>query len=152
MKKGLLTAAGLCIFLAVTPMAVAGQDNYGCGLGSMVIENNESLVSQTFAATLNGCFANQLFGMSSGTSNCDRPDSIVYNEKINTFVADNMDNLAADIAKGQGEYLDTLATLMEVPSEQRPVLYSALQNNFSAIYPSSQVNHTDVLRNIEAVM
>ncbi|ACL02020.1 conserved hypothetical protein [Desulfatibacillum aliphaticivorans] len=151
MKKGLLAAA-LCIFLAISPVAFADQNNYGCGLGSMVIDNNESLVSQTFAATLNGCFANQLFGMSSGTSNCDKPDSIVYNEKINIFVADNMDNLASDIAKGQGEYLDTLATLMEVPADQRPVLYSKLQNNFSAIYPSDQVTHTDVLRNIEAVL
>ena len=151
MKRGLL-AAVLCVCLVAAPSAFAGQDNYGCGLGSMVIDNNESLVSQTFAATLNGCFANQLFGMSSGTSNCDKPDSIVYNEKINIFVADNMDNLASDIAKGQGEYLDTLATLMEVPVDQRPVLYSRLQNNFSAIYPSSKVNHTDVLKNIEAVM
>ncbi|SHJ44111.1 Protein of unknown function [Desulfatibacillum alkenivorans DSM 16219] len=151
MKKGLLAAA-LCIFLAISPAAFADQSNYGCGLGSMVIDNNESLVSQTFAATLNGCFANQLFGMSSGTSNCDKPDSIVYNEKINIFVADNMDSLASDIAKGQGEYLDTLATLMEVPADQRPVLYSKLQNNFSVIYPSDQVTHTDVLRNIEAVL
>ncbi len=152
MKKGLLAGIFLCVLLLISPMANANQENYGCGLGSMMIDNNESLISQTFAATLNGCFANQLFGMSSGTSNCDKPDSLVYNEKVNTFVADNMDNLATDIAKGQGEYLDTLATLMEVPSDQRPVLYSKLQNNFSAIYPTSEVSHTDVLRNIETIM
>ncbi len=140
------------IFVSFCPTAIADQRNYGCGLGSMMIDNDGSLMSQTFAMTLNGCFGSQLFGVSSGTSNCDKPDSFFASEKINTFVADNMDNLANDIAKGQGEYLDTLAVLMEVPDQKRPELYATLQTNFKTIYPSPETTHSDVIKNIVAVM
>ncbi len=152
MRTAFLLIVMVCALMTVCPFALATQNNYGCGLGSMMIDNNDSLVSQTVAASMNGCFGSQIFGMSSGTSNCDKPDSLVHNAKVNTFVADNMDNLAGDIARGQGEYLDTLATLMEIPEDGRTPVYAALQNNFSTIYPSDDVTHVDVIRNIEAVM
>ncbi|MBU2488542.1 MAG: DUF3015 domain-containing protein [Proteobacteria bacterium] len=152
MKK---TAIVTTVFVAALMLATAGfagQNNYGCGLGSMVFENNDSVVSQTLAATTNGTFASQLFGITSGTSNCEKPESFVYNEKVKVFVADNMDNLAADMARGSGEYLDTLATLMDVPQADRASLYNTLQANFSSIYTSDQVSSTDVLRNMDSVL
>jgi hypothetical protein len=63
-----------------------------------------------------------------------------------------MDNLANDIARGQGEYLNTLAVLMEVPEGSRTGFYSKLQDNFSQIYPSTEVTSIDVLNNIESLM
>jgi len=152
MKK--LSLAFIAIFIVVlfSPAVFADQRNFGCGLGSMMIDNNESLVSQTVAASLNGCFGSQVFGITSGTSNCDKPDSFSTSKKINTFVADNMDNLASDIAKGQGEYLETLVSLMQVPCENKQELYSKLQDNFLNIYPTKDTTHTDVIRNIEAIM
>ena len=88
----------------------------------MVFEGQNGLISQTFAATTNGIFGNQTFGITSGTSNCEQYKTFAYNEKLNTFVADNMDNLARDIARGQGEYLNTLAVLMEVPDTREGCL------------------------------
>lgn len=152
MKRLSLVFAAIFVVMLFSPTVFADQENYGCGLGSMMIDNNDSLVSQTIAASLNGCFGSQLFGISSGTSNCDQPDSFSTSKKINTFVADNMDNLASDIAKGQGEYLETLVTLMQVPCKNRVELYSKLQTNFLNIYTSETITHTDVIKNIEAVM
>jgi hypothetical protein len=63
-----------------------------------------------------------------------------------------MDNLANDISKGRGEYLNTLAVLMDVPEGARADFYSKLQNNFSRIYPSTNVKSVDVVKNIEALM
>jgi hypothetical protein len=126
--------------------------NSGCGLGSMIFQNQNSVLQQILAATTNGTSGNQTFGISSGTSNCDQPSNWVQNERLNRFVAENMDSLAGDIAQGQGEYLYTLATLMEVPQDQRPDFYSTLQTNFTNIYTSEDVNSADVIDNIRSVM
>jgi hypothetical protein len=63
-----------------------------------------------------------------------------------------MDNLAVDIARGQGEYLNTLAVLMEVPETERAGFYVTLQTHFSDIYTSDAITHTDLIRNIETVV
>ena len=125
--------------------------NTGCGLGSMIFEGQNGLMSQTVAATSNGIFGNQTFGITSGTFNCEQYKTFTYNEKLDTFVADNMDNLARDIARGQGEYLNTLAVLMEVPDTQKAAFRSHLQAHFSDIYTSDKVTHSEVVKNILAV-
>jgi hypothetical protein len=76
----------------------------------------------------------------------------VKNDRLNEFVIANMDNLAKDIAMGQGESLDTLAELMEVPSDSRPQLYAKLQMNFSDIYTSDAIDAAGVVDNIHSVI
>ncbi len=126
--------------------------NTGCGLGSIAWEGQSNgLLTQTMAATTNGTFGNQTFGISSGTSNCEQFKTWTYNEKVDTFVADNMDNLARDIARGQGEYVNTLALLMEIPKAKKDTFRSELQAHFSDIYPSDQVTYSEVVQNIVIV-
>ena len=125
--------------------------NTGCGLGSMVFEGQNGLMSQTAAATTNGTFGNQTFGISSGTLNCEQFKTFAYNEKVGVFVAENMDNLARDIARGQGEYVNTLAVLLEVPDVKKASFRSQLQAHFSDIYTSNKVTHSEVVQNILVV-
>ena len=127
------------------------QKNTGCGLGSIAWEGQNGLMSQTLAATTNGTFGTQTFGITSGTSNCEQVKSFTSNEKVDTFVAENMDNLAMDIARGQGEYVNTLAILMEVPDAKKASFSSQLQAHFSDIYTSDKVTHSDVVQNILVV-
>ena len=152
MKKLAVLVVAVFTVMGLVGIAFADQNNYGCGLGSMMFKGKEGLLSQTCAATFNGLCANQLFGISSGTLNCEKPMSLSSNKKLNTYVADNMDNLAKDIAQGNGEYLNTLAVLMEVPEKERAGFFSRLQASFSHIYSSDKVTHVDVLNNIETVM
>ena len=63
-RMAVVTAVG---FLAQGAMA---QDA-GCGLGSMIIQENTK-VMQLLAATTNGSFGSQTFGISTGTSNCKK--------------------------------------------------------------------------------
>ena len=133
-------------------VALAGKSNTGCGIGTMIFKNEDGLFSQVCAATTNGSFGNQTFGITSGTLECEKPATFASNEKLNTFVAENMDNLARDIARGDGEYLSTLAVLLDVPVQERPALYTRLQANFSTIYTSAEVTHLDVLRNLETLL
>lgn len=148
--------SALCIlgFVALisSPCLAANQKNIGCGLGTMIMQGNDGLLFQVLAVTTNGTFGNQTFGITSGTLDCDQPARFVSKEQLNNFIADNMDSLANDISRGQGEYLNTLAVLMEVPEGSRTDFYATLQNNFSKIYPSSRVVSTDVLTSIEALM
>ncbi|MFH1279204.1 MAG: DUF3015 family protein [Candidatus Eisenbacteria bacterium] len=142
----------LCCSLVLAGTAFADRSNTGCGIGTMIFEGKEGLLSQICAATFNGSFGNQTFGITSGTLECKPAPSFVAFERLNKFVGDNMDNLAMDISKGNGEYLTTLAVLLDVPVEQRPALYGRLQANFSNIYTSENVTHIDVLNNIETVL
>lgn len=152
MKKLAVLVCAVFTVMVFVGVGFADQQNTGCGLGSIVFQGHDGLVSQTCAATFNGISGNQTFGITTGTSNCNQFETIWANEKLNTFVAENMDNLANDIAKGNGEYVNTLAVLMEVPEGERTGFYSRLQANFSHIYTSDQVSHVDVLKNIETVM
>jgi hypothetical protein len=117
-----------------------------------LFEGKDGILSQACAATTNSLLGNQTFGITSGTLDCAKPASFTSNERLNEFVGDNMANLAKDMAQGQGEYLSTLAVLMDVPVEQRPTLYALLQANFSRIYTSDSVTQIDVLNNIQTVM
>lgn len=153
MKKGVSI---LIIFMmaATITIAQAGvvKQNTGCGLGTMIFGEKDGLLFQLLATTTNGICGNQTFGMTSGTLGCAPMKGIVSNEKINIYVADNMDNLAKDIAKGNGEYLETLALLMSVSDGDKQVFFSKLQANFNNIYTSNEVTSTDVVKNIEAVL
>ena len=152
MKKVLVLLFVGFMVVGFSTALFADQKNYGCGLGSMAFEGEDGLISQVSAATTNGSSGNQTFGITSGTSNCTQYSTWTSNEKVNVFVADNMDSLAKDIARGKGEHLDTLGSLMNIPQKDRAAFNSKLQRNFSHIYTSENVTATDVIRNIEAVI
>lgn len=153
MKKS-ISLLTLCMLVAAISIAQAGvvRNNAGCGVGSMIFGDKDGLLFEILATTTNGICGNQTFGMTSGTLGCAPFKGIVSNEKINLYVADNMDNLAGDIAKGNGEYLETLALLMNVPESEKQQFFSKLQANFNKIYTSSDITSTDVVKNIEVVL
>ena len=145
MKKiiGLMAAVGLTA-------SVYANENTGCGLGSLIIKNQNTVVLQVLAATTNGTSGNQTFGITSGTSNCDKPSNFVSNDKLNKFVSENMDELAMDISSGQGETLTTVAKLMNV--EDTKAFSSKLQANFTNIYTSENVTSANVIDSIAKYM
>ncbi|CAM3421455.1 DUF3015 family protein [Arcobacter aquimarinus] len=126
------------------------NENTGCGLGSIVIKDQSTVFLQVIAATTNGTSGSQTLGITSGTSNCDKPTNFVSNDKLNQFVGENMDELAMDISSGKGETLNTVAKLMNVENTQE---FSAkLQANFSEIYTSENVTSAQVIDSIAKYM
>ncbi|MFA9373156.1 DUF3015 family protein [Poseidonibacter sp.] len=124
----------------------AANTNTGCGLGSLIIKDQSTVVMQVLAATTNGTSGNQTFGISSGTLNCSQPSTVASNDKLNKFVADNMDELALDISAGQGETLSTVATLLNVKDVSS--FNAKLKANFSNIYANENVNSAKVIDSI----
>jgi len=155
MKKLILVVAVAVLSLTVVGSAFAQAKggpygSGGCGLGGMVIGSDPGMI-QLVATFLNGICGNQTFGITSGTLGCEKPIRAAKNDRLNEFVVANMDNLAADIAKGSGETLDTLAELMQVPAKGRPALYSKLQANFGSIFTSENVVFANVVDNVMIV-
>ncbi len=152
MKKQVLT---LAVVMAAASAMAAGtiRDNCGCGLGTMALGDQEPTVLSQLAATfLNGICGNQTFGITSGTLECEPHAGIASNSRVQQYVADNMDKLILDVAAGQGESLDALADLIELPASARPAMYSSLQSNFDAIFPSSDVTSDEVVTRLEKII
>jgi hypothetical protein len=152
MKKVLLTSMILFFMVSGIAFAAPPRDNCGCGLGTLIFEGSSGLIQQVLAATTNASFGNQTFGITSGTLGCNSRGKLASNDQLNKFVADNMDNLAKDMAMGQGEYVDTLAALMDVSTSKRIEFSQMLQENFSNIFTDGSVSHVDVIENISHLM
>ena len=159
MKKLFAVAVLSIMFVFVVSSAFAAsatgtaRSNVGCGLGTMLFQNNadQSSLLQAFQATTNGTLGNQTFGVTSGTSECKQPTKFVSNERLNEFVVANMDDLAKDIARGNGETLEAFADLMDVPADKRPEFYQKLQVSFSKIFTSENVVFANVVDNVADV-
>jgi len=150
MKK-IIFVLFICLTVSVA-YANETRNNCGCGLGSMIFKDDDGLLSQTLAATTNGILGNQTFGITSGTLDCKQHTTLTQNKVIKKFIAASMDNLAKDIARGNGESLATLAELMKIPAEEHYDFFSTLQSNFGKVFPSADVTHIDVFNNIVAVI
>ncbi len=148
MKKILVSVATMATL--TSSIYAAGNSNTGCGLGSMLIPNQDTVATQILAATTNGTSGNQTFGITSGTLNCTKPFKLVMNDKAQRFVADNMDSIAEEMAAGKGENLDTLLSMIKV--EDKATAASKLKANFAKIYSSSNVDSAQVLDNIASVL
>ncbi|NIQ98130.1 MAG: DUF3015 domain-containing protein, partial [Desulfuromonadales bacterium] len=112
---------------------------------------DQSVMSQSLQATTNGLFGNQTFGITSGTLGCDRPAKMASNDRLNEFASRNMDTLAKDIAFGEGENLETLAELMEIPAAERPAFYASLQGNFTDIFVTGEETSAQMLDRIASI-
>lgn len=143
MKKYLIVLLGTMLFS--TPAFAAGYGEAGCGLGSLIFGNAEGPV-QIIAATTNGTSLNQLFGITSGTSNCDASGIILAEKEDDLFVANNFENLEKEMAAGEGENLDTLAGLLGCPAQKNPVFASYAQQNYSAIFANVQTTPNEMLQ------
>jgi hypothetical protein len=155
MKRKLMVGVAVVFTMSLAvaglSFAVEVYGAAGCGLGSMIFGDQPGIM-QVLAATTNGTSGNQTFGITSGTSNCEKQPKFASSERLNEFVLANMDNLAKEVAIGQGESLDTLAELIGIAADKRPSVYAKLQTNFSNIFTSEKVVFADVIDNILAVI
>jgi hypothetical protein len=146
MKRILLVATS---FAFTASVAVAEHNMAGCGLGSQVFEGKNDQTSQILAATTNGTSGNQTFGISSGTLGCTPDGAMASKEELNIFTGKNLQKLAADIAKGEGEAIETFVQLKGVQASEKASYIAKLQSNFGNIFTSENITAGEVLANIE---
>lgn len=146
MLKKLIFASLAVAFLGMQAglaMAANPDTGPGCGLGKLAWQNypNQKTVGvQTMEATTNGSFGTQTFGISSGTSGCTNDGKFWAQEKVNVFAALNFENLAQDMAQGQGEHLTSLATLMGIPAAQQPAFFAMTQEKYASLVSAGETS------------
>ncbi len=152
-KLGIVFTVAAISVASVLP-ASAIERKYGtagCGLGSMLLGDEPGMV-QILAAILNGIAGNQTFGITSGTLNCEKKALFAGNERFNSFVESNLDNLSLEMARGEGESLATAVELLGVPAEQRTAVYAKLQQNYQRIFTSAGVDAPQVIDSMVALI
>ncbi len=147
MRKYAATAVlGGLLSLAGTAQA----ENTGCGAGSILFEGKSGKGPEILAVTTNGFLFNQFFGITFGTLGCDEGGTI--SADATQFMSENMEQVAQDAARGKGEALATLASLLEIDEADRDAFYAHAQDHFSEIFPSADVTAGEALENLEASM
>ena len=59
--------------------------------------------------------------------------------RVQLFVAVNHENVKADMAKGQGEYLTALGTLLAVPAQRETEFFSLAQGAYPSVAEDDRV-------------
>lgn len=139
------------LLMGATSLAMADNSGPGCGWGSMLFEGQSGVASHVVAATTNGTSGNNTFGMTSGTNGCDTTKRLEYSG-TSKVVYHNMDRLSDDIAKGEGEILSTVASVMGIESNDVSTFKRVLHDNFDVIYPNADVTSDQVMDAIITVM
>ena len=140
---GVMAAVSAVSLTVSTPAEARAYGPAGCGLGSLIFEPNSGF-TQIFAATTNGTFGSQTFGITSGTSNCAGGSGGSASAKV--FVETNRVALAKDIARGQGETIDSLSRLAGCRASS--AVGSSLQRRFDQIFTDASASDTDVSTNV----
>lgn len=134
------------ILLGASSMAFAQP---GCGVGAMVFKGQSGIAPHVLAATTNGIFGNQTFGMTTGTLGCNTNESI---QSMAMYMNNNVDKVARDMSRGSGENLETLAILLGVDEADRGEFYNLLQDNFASIFPTSDTTSDQAVDAIVALL
>ena len=121
----------------------------GCGVGAMIWKGQSGIAPHVLAATTNGTFGNQTFGMTTGTLGCQTNESV---RSMAMYMDSNIDKVARDMSRGSGENLDTLAVLLGVQESDRESFRTLLQDNFAAIFPSSETTSGEAVDAIVALL
>jgi hypothetical protein len=153
MKKVLSFVAVSLALMSTSAIAEEkAPNNVGCGLGAMAWEGETGVAPQVLAATTNGTSGSQTFGISSVTSGCASGGKVTRPDKVAMFIGPNINRLAQDMARGEGETLASLADVMGIDEGDRPLFYAATQRNFVRIMPVENVTTGEILASINAVM
>ncbi|HBB68231.1 MAG: hypothetical protein A2X28_10220 [Elusimicrobia bacterium GWA2_56_46] len=133
MKKVLFSAVLVSAF--GTAAFAADYGSAGCGLGSLAFRQND--MTQVLAATTNGTFGSQTFGITFGTSGCNNKGLVKMSMARESFIEANYKDLSRDAAAGKGEYVANLARLYGFTPENTGSFASLLQKNHTAIFAAN---------------
>ncbi len=143
----------IALCLAFSCLAICNAkaiDSTGCGLGSTIFKGQRGTVPQVLAVTTNATSGNQTFGITSGTLGCDPYGRITGGTgRILVFLENNFDNFALDASRGQGETINTLASITNRDVKE---VEEVVKNNFNEIFTDENVNLVDVSEKLATLL
>ena len=134
--KSMKTLIAALLVTGFTAAAIAADyGSAGCGLGSLAFKKND--MTQVLAATTNGSFGTQTFGMTFGTSGCNNEGLVKVSMARESFIEANYKDLSRDAAAGKGEYVTNLARLYGYNPETTWEFTRLLQKNHTVIFAAN---------------
>ena len=124
----------------------------GCGLGKLAwadFKRQKDIAPQILMATTNGTFGSQTFGISFGTSGCTNDGKVWAQHKTEFFVATTFENLAGDMARGQGEHLTALATLLGVPTDRQEAFRTLVQERYHELIGRGETSPSALIKALD---
>ncbi len=118
----------------------------------MLFEGQKGPVPQILAVTTNGTSGNQTFGITSGTLGCEKDGVVRPPTKVHMLLLSSLDNLAGDVARGEGETLEFPGLADGRRARGPGAVLATLQHNFVRIFPSENVTVDEVIASMNAVL
>lgn len=131
----------ISVLLLSFPRSIAAEPYgmAGCGLGSMVpVWKND--IGQILAATTNGSFSSQTFGITSGTSNCTTDGLVKREIAQEVFIASNEEPLELETTQGSGERIRAVASLLGCP-KHAVELGKLMKENHIYLFPKTKLEN-----------
>ena len=147
----LLSVIFVCIHTGAVFAAKNSDTGPGCGLGTLAwadYKHPKNIAPQVMMATTNGTIFNTV-GISFGLSGCTNDGTVMAEHKTEVFVASTFENLSQDMARGQGEHLASLATMMGVAVEQQPAFFSLVQDRYRTLMERDENSPLAVIKAIQ---
>jgi hypothetical protein len=66
-------------------------------------------------------------------------------QKVDAFATFNCENLKDEMARGQGEYLTSLGTLLDVPEDRRAEFYTLMRERYPVLVPSDRTTPGEMI-------
>ena len=149
MKKMLIAAAMLGASSSAMAVAPGGP---GCGWGNMLFEGQSGMPMHLLATIVNGTSGNATFGMTTGTNGCDTNGALTYSGQSLLGMTGVMEEVAQDMATGEGEALTALSVSMGIEAADRAHFNAVMHENFAAIFSAQDITADQVMANITDVM
>ncbi len=131
-------ALAIALMFSGATVFATGYGSAGCGLGSLAFPQDEAF-PQILAATTNGTFGSQTFGITFGTSNCSSEGLVKLSMERDAFIEANYRDLSKDVAMGKGQFVENLSKLYGYTSQNSIVFVSKLQKSYTKIFGSNNV-------------
>lgn len=149
-KLAMLVAVAGVVFLSGSAARAQGYGMAGCGLGSNVFGKDNTPLMQILAATTNGLFGTQTFGITSGTSNCVSGGVVKAEREQAAFAEVNFQDLKRNMASGGGEFVMSFATLLGCEDSAKPAFIKMSQDRYERILPSENTSPLQLLAGVKA--
>ena len=143
--------AGLVLISAssVANAGAAGGDG-GCGWGNALFKGQSGTASHVLAGLTNVTTGNNTFGMTTGTNGCTTTGTLGYGGQ--SVVSSIMDEFSEDVARGEGDALDTVSVVYGVDAQDRDIFAKVMHENFTTLFPGENVTAEEMMASIEKVM
>ena len=140
------------VLASLLPTLALARGNHpmaGCGLGYLLLSNKDNdKVTQVLGSTTNGTFGTQTFGISSGTSGCTEDGTVKVARATEVFADVNLTSLRQEMATGEGEYVNTFASLLGATEATRPQMVRFFQSEYQNLFPSAETSSGEMLKTL----